>query len=311
MVGFGPPLAPFAFSSVRALPAARHRPPAGPIGYRGVMAVRRNGGRRGKRVLGAAAAVAAVLTVAGCGVFGSSAPETVTRIVTVTPSTDSGGETSSGGGPVTVVAPSAAGPGSTTAPTTDEAATTEDDAAAETTTPAGEPSTTVTTPTTATSQDPAARAVVRKLATRCTDLLTRNEIARVFGTTAISADNLRINEEGNPDNRMTARSKCYYGTSDLSVARPLVVALAGFETPDAAARQVEVTTDSEKAAGAKASQTKVGGQTVQLLLRDGGLAMTQSGALTISIAVAGGIAPDAKLTAALPSLMSAVLNHLG
>lgn len=276
--------------------------------------------------MGAVLAVV-LLASAGCGVFGAQTPETITQTVTVAPSTDdgagTGGETPSSGAPVTVVAPSALNPGSETPTTTagDAADMTGSDAAAETTgegpeatASADEPGaavTTSTTATTATTLDKEGRAVARKLATRCNAVLTRSDITRVFGTSALSEDSLRINEEGNPDNRMTARSKCYYGTADLAVARPLVVALAGFETPEAAASQVAVTTDSEKAAGAKASQTKVGGQTVQLLLRDGGLAMTQSGALTISIAVADGIATDAKLTAALPSLMSAVLKHLG
>lgn len=303
--------------------AARHRPPAGTIGYRGDMASRRIDGRRGRRALGTGAVLATVLLVStGCGVFGASSPTTLTQTVTVAPSGDAGnsggdGGTSSGGAPVTVVAPNAVNPSSSTPMTTaaDDTGAAETDSTAATTgsddSATTETTETTTTSTTATTLDKEGRAVARKLATRCNAVLTRSDITRVFGTSAISEDSLRINEEGNPDNGMTARTKCYYGTADLAVARPLVVALAGFANAEAAARQVAVTTDSEKAAGAKATQAKVGGQTVQLLLRDGGFAIVQSGTMTISIAVADGIASYTKLLAALPSLMSAVLKHLG
>lgn len=286
------------------------------------MAARKDDGRRGRRALGTAVAAVAAVVLAGCGAFGSGAPETITQTVTAAPSPSdegsaAGDRTPSSGPPVTVVAPNALQSGSDTAPETPS-----DTAAAETTDPetaAAEttgletttaPVTTTMTATTAVTTDQEARAVARKIATTCGVVLNRGDITGVFGATAISDESLRTDEAANPDNQMTARSKCYYGTSDLAVARPLVVALAGFETPEAAARQVAVTTDSEKAAGAKASQVEVGGQTVQLLLRDGGLAMVQSGALTISIAVANGIADDAKLAAGLPTLVGAVLGHL-
>ena len=123
---------------------------------------------------------------------------------------------------------------------------------------------------------------------------------------------LRVQDTANADNQMTARAKCYYGTSDLAVARPLVVAIASFADEAAAQKQFNVTVQSETAAGAKASVTdaNTSGQKIAVLLRDGGLAITHTGSVTISIAIASGVIADSALESALTLLMRSALGHV-
>jgi hypothetical protein len=260
--------------------------------------------RRGGLV---AVALAAALAVAGCSSTGGSATKTVTQTVTAPATATDQSGTSSAGGSITVVNPSAVttpadgGAGVTVAPPSGTGATGD---AASTTTAAPTSSTTMTTP-----DGPEARAAARALATGCSAVLSATNIAKALGK-ALSAESLRVVDVANPDNNMTARTKCYYATSDIAAARPLVVALASYTDADAAEQQLRVTVDSERAAGAKGSALDAGGHSTSILLRDGGLAVARVGAVTVSIAIAKGVIPDSALRGALIVAMRTVVSHI-
>jgi hypothetical protein len=149
------------------------------------------------------------------------------------------------------------------------------------------------------------------VAAQCPTVLSASDIAAALGK-SLSAQTIRVEDVANPDNKMTARTKCYYGTADIGASRPLVVAVAGFTDADAAAQQRDVTLASEKAAGAKVSNSDIGSGDgeIKIMLRDGGLAVTQVGAATVSIAIGRGVIADSALRSALTLLTRAVINHV-
>jgi hypothetical protein len=149
------------------------------------------------------------------------------------------------------------------------------------------------------------------LLARCTTVLSAADISRALGK-SLDPALIRVEDVANPVNKMTARAKCYYGTDDIGVARPVVVAIAAFADADAAAQQLDVTLQSEQAAGAKTSKTDVkpGDGRIKVMLRDGGLAVTQVGAATVSIAIDKGIVADSALRSALTLLTRSVLQHV-
>lgn len=272
-----------------------------------------------------AAALTVIGTVAGCGTSGGDTPVTRTQTVTVAQGSDtvavtgaptaSTGESGGSGAPITVVGPDT---GATDTGATDTGATggSGTSAAAETSAPATTTSATAPATTTSsiapTTASPEARAAARMLAASCTTVLGAGDISRALGKSLDPAI-IRVEDVANPDNKMTARAKCYYGTSDIGVARPLVVAIAAFADVDAAERQLDLTLQSEQAAGAKTSKTDVkpGDGRIKVMLRDGGLAVTQAGAATVSIAIDKGVIADSALRSALTVLTRSVLSHVG
>jgi hypothetical protein len=149
------------------------------------------------------------------------------------------------------------------------------------------------------------------LLARCTTVLSAADISRALGK-SLDPALIRVEDVANSDNKMTARAKCYYGTDDIGVARPVVVAIAAFADADAASQQLDVTLQFEQAAGAKTSKTDVkpGDGRIKVMLRDGGLAVTQVGAATVSIAIDKGIVADSALRSALTLLTRSVLQHV-
>jgi hypothetical protein len=278
--------------------------------------MRKSRARRGL-VAVAAAALTVIGTVTGCGTSGGDAPVTLTKTVTVEGGSDAvqvtgtqagtGSTTETSGAPITVVGPDTAGSGTSSseggadAPTTTGSPGTSDAKSAA-------PTTSSTAPTTV---GPEARAATRMLAAQCTTVLGAGDIAAALGK-SLDPAMIRVEDVANPDNKMTGRAKCYFGTSDIGAARPLVVAIAAFADADAAAQQLNVTLQSEQAAGAKTSKTDVkpGDGRIKVMLRDGGLAVTQAGAATVSIAIDKSVISDSALRSALTLLTRSVLKHV-
>lgn len=277
--------------------------------------------RWGLAAIGAVAALVVGL-VAGCSSPDTGTAVTVTQTVTAPASgafgsvgaSGSGGaaSTSSGGGSITVVNPNPA-----TTPADGGAGVTVDAPSGASQTPgapgdtAGQTPATTAPSTTAmtTPTGPEAKAAARALATSCTHILSATNIATALGK-ALSPDNLRVVDVANPDNQMTARTKCYYGTTDIAAARPVVVALASYMDADAAEKQLRVTVDAERAAGAQGSALDAGGHPASILLRDGGLAVARVGAVTVSVAIAKGVIADSALRGALIVAMRTVVSHI-
>lgn len=273
------------------------------------------------------AVAAAVLLVAGCGSSGGAA-QTITQTVTAAPVTAVSGNTSGGaaagqsgaqtGAAITVVDPNAVqtAPGATPGASpkaSGDATGTKAPGGSAGATPASSATAVVTATTSSTApttMDKAARAAARKVGTSCDALLFASDISSALGK-KLAAKVLRVDDTANPDNQMTARAKCYYGTDNLAVARPLVVAIASYSDEAAAQRQLKITVQSESAAGAKASTTdaNTSGQKIEILLRDGGLAIAQTGSVTVSVAVAKGVVADSALKSALTLLMRSALKH--
>lgn len=274
--------------------------------------MRRSRARRG--LVAVAAALTVMGMVASCSA-GGDARVTLTQTVTVSGGSEGTGastgaagtvETSGSGAPITVVAPSSSGGSGTAEGGADPTATTDSSPAA--TTESSAPATTSTAPTTL---SPEARTAARMLLARCTTVLSAADISRALGK-SLDPALIRVEDVANSDNKMTARAKCYYGTDDIGVARPVVVAIAAFVDADAASQQLDVTLQSEQAAGAKTSKTDVkpGDGRIKVMLRDGGLAVTQVGAATVSIAIDKGIVSDSALRSALTLLTRSVLQHV-
>lgn len=282
-----------------------------------------------------------IAAVVGCGSSGGQTPVTLTETVTVSSGSGSGsasgaagqtgtpgaggdsGTSTTAGAPITVVDPSAVGSGGGSGADTASSGTAASGAGQQpsadnpdgtqgTDNPSEAPATTaVTTTSTPATTSPESRAAARMVAARCSTMLSASDIAGALGK-SLGSTTIRVEDVANPDNKMTARTKCYYGTADIGAARPLVVAIAGFTDADAAGRQRDVTLQSEKAAGAKTSNADLGsgdGQ-IKIMLRDGGLAVTQAGAATISIAIDRGVVADSALRSALTLLTRSVLNHV-
>lgn len=259
-----------------------------------------------------AAGLAITLTLAGCGLGSSGAPRTVTKVVTAGPTTPTGTG-------ITVVAPGDLGTGTagsnpqgaagTTGPVTDASSTAgaTSDGSGSTT---GESSTTATTTSSTTSLPPIPTSVQTVLNSGCPILLTATDIRAALGK-ALSDKQLRVVDVPNPGVGMTGRTRCYYGTDDLTVAKPLAVALAAYATAEAAQAQLSVTVNTETGLGARAVTPKVAGHPTTVLLRDGGLLVMQQGTWTLSIALANGVIPAGQLSPALQKLAIAVLKHVG
>ncbi len=285
------------------------------------------------RIAAGVAALTVMATVAGCSAADGGAPTTRTETVTVSagagPASGSSGVTAdsgtsdSSGAPITVVDPNAVttGSGSGAGTTSSEAAVSgtgqqppaTGSSAAQGT---GDPSGTSTSPTTSAStvpvvDTPESRAATRMVAAQCPTVLSPRDITGGLGK-SLPAQTIRVEDVANPDNKMTARTKCYYGTGDIGASRPLVVAVASFPDADAAAQQRDVTLASEKAAGAKVSNSDigVGDGEIKIMVRDGGLAVTQVGAATVSIAIDHGVIAPSALRSALTLLTRAVISHV-
>jgi hypothetical protein len=276
-----------------------------------------------------------VAAIAGCGSSGGNAPVTLTETVTVSSAADAGGTGAAGGSsvsdtsgaPITVVNPSAADAGgSSGAETTGTDTASSSGPASETgeqpsatgsegTQDIDDPfqtgSTAAATTTTSVPDSPETRAAARMVKAQCPTVLSASDIGRALGT-SLAAQTIRVEDVANPDNKMTARTKCYYGTADIGAARPLVVAIASFSDVDAAEQQRNVTLASEKAAGAKVSNADIGSGDgeIKIMLRQGGLAVTQVGAATVSVAIDHGVVADSALRSALTVLTRSVIKHV-
>lgn len=252
--------------------------------------------------LGVALGIAIALILAGCAGGTRGAPRTITVTDYPTPSASTGGG-------ITVVAPSDLGSGSSSgAPSTESLAgttsPTSGGATAETST--GATSTTTST----TTLPPIPPSVAAVLESGCPTLLTTTDISAALGK-SLPDKELRVVEVPNVAAGMTGRTKCYYGTDDLTVARPLAVALAAYATADAAKTQIEITANSEIGLGAQNASATVNGKPATVLLRDGGLLMMQVDTWTLSIAIANGVVSAGQLAAALQKLATAVLARVG
>jgi hypothetical protein len=273
-------------------------------------------------------------TVAAGSAADDNAAQTTTETVTVTAAPGAGSESagdssssgpdlsSSSGAPITVIDPNAgaSGEGSGTATASSEALASATGqppgpTGAGETQDVGDASRTggssAAATTTAAPDNAQTRAAKRMVAAQCPTVLSARDIAGALGK-SLPAQTIRVEDVANPDNKMTARTKCYYGTSDIGAARPLVVAIASFADTDAAAQQRDVTLSSEKAAGAKVSNSDVvpGDGEIKIMIRNGGLAVTQVGAATVSIAVADGVIGDPALRSALTLLTRSVISHV-
>lgn len=272
-------------------------------------------------------------TTAACSAADDNSAQTTTETVTVTAAPGAGSEStgdtsasgpdlSSSGAPITVIDPNAgaSGEGSGTATASSEApafetgqppAATGTDETQDIDDPFQTGTSSVPPTTTAAPDNAQTRAAKRMVAAQCPTVLSARDISGALGK-SLPAQTIRVEDVANPDNNMTARTKCYYGTSDIGAARPLVVAIASFADTDAAAQQRDVTLSSEKAAGAKVSNSDVvpGDGEIKIMIRDGGLAVTQVGAATVSIAVADGVVSDPALRSALTLLTRSVINHV-
>jgi hypothetical protein len=257
-------------------------------------------------------AVVAVLVVAGCSRGASTVPLTVTKVVTETGNPSGAGTGSTGAG-ITVVDPNATDTGTAGGPqggtSSSPGANTATTGTTGTATTSGTTSTTSTTATTVTT-GPQAAAATTALGTSCTTMLSDADISRSIGK-SLPAKGLRLEDVPNPDAHMLGRIKCYYGTDTLTEPRQLVVALAAYATPEAAAQQTTVTVQSETAQGATAQTAEVSGHQAQILLRDGGLLVMPVGALTVSIAIANGVVADSALGGALQKLATAASRASG
>jgi len=283
------------------------------------------------RIAAGVAALTVMATVAGCSAADGGASTTRTETVTVsagggspagspgvTPGT---GVSDSSGAPITVVDPNAvttgAGPGAASSPagvpgTEQQPSATGSSAAQGTDDSSGaSPGLTASTSAVPTVDTAETRAAARMVAAQCPTVLSPRDIAGGLGR-SLPAQTIRVEDVANPDNKMTARTKCYYGTADIGASRPLVVAVAGFADADAAARQRDVTLASEKAAGAKVSNSDigVGDGEIKIMVRDGGLAVTQVGAATVSVAIDPGVVTPSALRSALTLLTRDVISHV-
>lgn len=252
----------------------------------------------------------AMAVLAGCG-SGGGAATTITQTVTASPTTIAVGTAPAGaggsgaptsGGAITVVGPS--GAAQTTEPASGDAGAT---------TPTATTATTTSAPPTTLSPEAAAASAL--LGTSCGAVLFTSDLAAALGkapAAKLGSAQLRVVDVANPANHMTGRTKCYYGTEDLATARPVVVAIAAYSDAESAAGQLSVTVASEREAGAAASTTDgaAAGQKIQVLVRDGGFAITQVGAATVSIAIARGVIGESAMKSALTLAMRSALGHL-
>ncbi len=268
------------------------------------------------------------LAAAGCGGTGDAAPGTITKYVTAidtVPASGGAGQSGQGGQTeITVVNPSGSGdtgsagesgaePGTGTspAPTDASAPGSGADAGGSTTTPpTGTTGTTEQTSTSSSSSSSSSDKKVDPLTSSCASLLDNGDINKALGSKGVSAEHVRIVDVENPDVHMTGRIKCYYGTEDISKARPVAVALAQYATVDAAQAQLTTTVSSEKDLGAKASTADVSGKQADILLRDGGFLILRYDTWTLSIAVDKGVTDAGKLPDGLQSLAKMVLARI-
>jgi hypothetical protein len=229
--------------------------------------------------------------VAGCN-SGATTKQTVTVVNTVT---SSAAAAASPGGSVVVSAPSGTTPPKTTATRSSAIPT------------VGKSTSKPASTTTAPSAAPIVK--VDPLKSDCSSLLDSSDIKKAIGAT-VAQGSSRKKDVPNAGRGITGKIRCYYPKADAKGTAPMVIALTQYTSAAAAAKQIQVTVDTEGEKGARISEPKVNGYPAHLLLRSGGLVTVQYGTWTMAIAVADRLAGDAVLTAGLPTLAGQVLTRV-
>jgi len=243
--------------------------------------------------------LALTVLAAGCN-SGSTTKQTVTVVNTVT-SSAAGAALPSGS--VVVAAPSGSTPPQTTAA--------QSSAQSSANPPAGKPTSTPTLTTASPSTAPSTAPIVKvdPLKSDCSSLLDPTDVKKAIGAT-VAQGSSRKKDVPNAGRGITGKIRCYYPKADAKGTAPMVIALTQYTSAAAAAKQIQVTVDTESEKGARISETKVNGYPAHLLLRSGGLVNVQYGTWTLAIAVADRVASDAVITDGLPILAGQVLMRV-